>query len=443
MLLLILFGPAVPAAPPPAAAQTEDMSIEFVGSIGGMVNAVAVDGSYAYMGEGAALTVLDVSNPANLNGVAYLPLPDMVRDIDVENDIAYVSVKNRGLYTVDVSNLDAPTLLGSYDACAPFEVQATSSLVYATCGTDGLHIIDVSDPAAPALLGTYQQTNSSRGAYNLHIVGSYAYLIERSTPVFGRLAIIDVSISTAPTLVSTYETASTARDVYVNNNKAYITDTDDIGVISIIDVSDPTTPTPSGSFSPGAWPLVASLIQIVGGEIYLSIPGAGFQVESGGTYSEIGDIDDMQIVESTAYLVDENGLHVVDVSDPNIPSLLDTYTPGAAEDVQVVGSYAYVAADADGLQIIDVSDPMAPRLLGSYDTGDSAESIQVENSTAYLATNGDGLQIINVNDPTTPILTSSYDTSGSAYDVYIADSYAYVADGSDGLQIIDVRDLGL
>jgi len=55
--------PDSPHANPPAAetTQTETLNIEFVSSIGGVVRTVAVDGNYAYIGEGAALTVLDVS----------------------------------------------------------------------------------------------------------------------------------------------------------------------------------------------------------------------------------------------------------------------------------------------------------------------------------------------------------------------------------------------
>jgi hypothetical protein len=86
LLLFLLSGLFTPAAPPPAAAQTEDMSIEFVGSIGGgNIWSVAGDGSYAYVGQGNALTVLDVSDPAQPQWVARLPLSRAVSSNGTES----------------------------------------------------------------------------------------------------------------------------------------------------------------------------------------------------------------------------------------------------------------------------------------------------------------------------------------------------------------------
>ena len=39
-------------------------NVEFIGHIGGPTYAVAVQGNYAYVGEGPSLTILDISNPA-------------------------------------------------------------------------------------------------------------------------------------------------------------------------------------------------------------------------------------------------------------------------------------------------------------------------------------------------------------------------------------------
>ena len=90
MALLALPATLLPAQagdPSPAT----DLTIEWVGSIGGSVRAVAVEGDYAYLGEGAALTVLDVSDPAQPVRVSRLALPGIVQGIHIVGDYAYVA----------------------------------------------------------------------------------------------------------------------------------------------------------------------------------------------------------------------------------------------------------------------------------------------------------------------------------------------------------------
>ena len=56
-----------------------DNRVSLVGQIGGDLQAVAVSGIYAYVGEGMGLTILDISRPATprIKGKAF-PLPDTI-----------------------------------------------------------------------------------------------------------------------------------------------------------------------------------------------------------------------------------------------------------------------------------------------------------------------------------------------------------------------------
>ncbi len=112
--------------------------------------------------------------------------------------------------------------------------------------------------------------------------------------------------------------------------------------------------------------------------------------------------------------------------------------PGYANNVDVNGGYAYVAAGAAGLQVVSVGDPMTPTIVGSLDTPGNANDVRVVGTTAYVADGFAGLRIIDVSDPTRPVLLGSLDTSGEASDVLVVGTLAYVADGSSGLQIISV-----
>jgi hypothetical protein len=112
--------------------------------------------------------------------------------------------------------------------------------------------------------------------------------------------------------------------------------------------------------------------------------------------------------------------------------------PGYANNVDVSGSYAYVAAGATGLQVVDVSNPRAPVIVGSANTPGNANDVRVVGNLAYVADGSAGLQIIDISTPAAPAIVGSVDTPGEAQDVIIAGGRAYVADGATGLQVIDV-----
>jgi hypothetical protein len=64
------------------------------------------------------------------------------------------------------------------------------------------------------------------------------------------------------------------------------------------------------------------------------------------------------VTPGRAYLATTSGLIVFDTTDPAHPAFLgQTANLGAAEDVHVVGSLAYVAAGWNGLQVLDVANP--------------------------------------------------------------------------------------
>ncbi|MFI3197633.1 MAG: Ig-like domain-containing protein, partial [Methylococcaceae bacterium] len=122
------------------------------------------------------------------------------------------------------------------------------------------------------------------------------------------------------------------------------------------------------------------------------------------------------------------------------PTALSSITiPGYANNVDVAGDYAYVAAGSKGLQIIDVSNRSNPAIVGSFDTAGTAIDVRVVGNVVYLADGDHGLQIIDVTDPTAPTLLASYETAGIAQDVKVDNQFAYIADGNSGLEIVDVR----
>ena len=94
----------------------------------------------------------------------------------------------------------------------------------------------------------------------------------------------------------------------------------------------------------------------------------------------------------------------------------------------------------NGLVIVDVSDPAAPTLKGSYNTGGNSFGVALGGNYAYVADDANGLVIVDVSIPAAPALKGSrvpmmgYNTAGGLGGMEVAGNYTYVA-GSNGLEI--------
>jgi len=128
----------------------------------------------------------------------------------------------------------------------------------------------------------------------------------------------------------------------------------------------------------------------------------------------------------------------VETFQPTALSAIDI--PGYANNVDVAGDYAYVAAGSAGLQIVDVANRNTPSIVASLDTNGTAIDVRVFGKFAYIADGEAGLKIVDITNPLAPHLAAALDTAGVAQDIKIDKQMAYIADGSNGLVIVDVSD---
>jgi hypothetical protein len=378
-----------------SASYADNLNVEFVSAVGGPTSAVAVsaDGNTAYIGTGALVCVIDISNKNApvLQGKVYTL--GIVQDIAVVGEYAYVADYYAGLQIISVSDPANPALVGSFDTYRAGAVAVVGDYAYVADAGRGLQIINVTDPANPTLVGSY---DTSGDAYDVAVVGDYAYVADA-----GRgLQIINVTDPANPTLVGSYDTSGIAYGVAVVGDYAYVADAG--RGLQIINVTDPANPTLVGSYD-----------------------------TSGSAYG-------VAVVGDYAYVADAGrGLQIISVTEPANPTLAGSYdTSGYAYSVAVVGEYAYVADRDAGLQIIRVTDPANPTLVGNYDTSGYAYGVSVVGDYAYIADHSSGLQIISVTDPANPTLTGSFDTPGEARGVSVVGDLVYVADADGGLCIL-------
>ncbi|MGH8550201.1 MAG: hypothetical protein ACRERU_16685 [Methylococcales bacterium] len=107
--------------------------------------------------------------------------------------------------------------------------------------------------------------------------------------------------------------------------------------------------------------------------------------------------------------------------------------PGFANNVDVNGNFAYVAAGSTGLQVVDITDRANSQVVGSQDTPGNANDLVVVGNYAYVADDSFRLQIIDISNPLAPSTVGTFDTAGVAWDVVVRGGHAYVADGTSGL----------
>jgi len=183
------------------------------------------------------------------------------------------------------------------------------------------------------------------------------------------------------------------------------------------------------------------------GIVYVADGVAGLSaVDDDGVRSTLpgisGDAFDVEVIEGARLAVawGEDGVAVVDVTDPDLPIVVGRVSaPGSAVDVFVSGSLVYAADDEVGLLIVDISDASNPRVLGVENTPGVAAGVVASGPLAYVADRQLGVRVANVEDPTAPFLIRSIATPGIAHAVALGHGFLYVADDLGGLHVVDVR----
>jgi hypothetical protein len=136
-----------------------------------------------------------------------------------------------------------------------------------------------------------------------------------------------------------------------------------------------------------------------------------------------------------AFVVDDDGLKVIDLTEPERARIVETaQVPLAdARDVYVARTYAYVADGKDGVAIVDVKSPEKPRLDQMYQPAGMLNDVRqvkiaMTNASlfAYIADGKNGLRIVQLTSPETmptyagfsprpePRLIATFKTKGEA-----------------------------
>ena len=264
---------------------------------------VAVSGSYAYVGGGAAdFDVVNVSTPSSLSLTGHMATANTtnVGGIAVSGTTVFLCSQGAGaLVAIDVTTPSAPAQIStkgtSHTCYGGGTVAIQGNYAYTTSlNWSDMNILDISNPAAMVVKSNLVDGTKLLNPYDIAVDGNYAYV---SSGVF---TVIDVTSPTAPAIVGNIASGlSNPGQIAINpfnRNILYVGGNSAANAVHIIDVTTKTAPAIVGSFIPDPNACTGNL----------TISGRYLYVSSG----------------SGALTCSAPNLHVYDISNPTAPVLL-------------------------------------------------------------------------------------------------------------------------
>ncbi len=235
--------------------------------------AVAVDDDFAYTTSQNDATiqfsVVDISDPANpeVRG-AWISEHELYGSIQIVENVAYVNSYIAGVYALNISDPDNPTLLGNVSCggygSADFIVH--ESYLYLLDG-DVLHIVDVTDPSSMIDVAWVLLPDEMMPSA-VDIFGDYAYVSSWDHGLF----VIDIADPTQPVMEVNHPVMHMS-DFHIENGYMYSIDMSN--TIQVYTLENPATPELSAEmeldhYSQYVYPSQYQQIDVLGDVIAIS-----------------------------------------------------------------------------------------------------------------------------------------------------------------------------
>jgi hypothetical protein len=316
-----------------------------------------VQGNYAYVGAGASLLVIDVSDPDNPRQVAYRLLPAKALKVVATTGRVYVLTNAGQVQIFDISQAAFPSLIGSYSSAHnPTYLDADGQRFYLN-GDDGFSILDASSPEAIVLVGALPVTYDIRV---FKVVGNQAVIVMSSFPVAAQMVVADLSDPTHPTIIGQKDFSSNLgfTNLVVSGNMAALgvifANLYDSPAVILIDLTDPVHP------------VVTNTISLYPYNKYVAVA-----------------LQDHFLYASSW----NESLTIYDINDPTTPLELGS-APTKTQNFAVVGNRIYIAAGGDGFAIYDVDPSGNPTPRGVLPGIGLPRDVAVEGDYLFIADGG-------------------------------------------------------
>ena len=181
---------------------------------------------------------LKIYNISDVDTIVYqtqFSVPNEINNLRLEEDMAYISIADTGVFIFDISNLFEPELIGIYnqpELCNDLEVNG--NYILSGLGTKGFRIADKSDLQNIQDVYEFTQTDA---AYSVHLRNYLAYFGMKESG----LQIVDIADVQEPIKYGNIEALPNIRNIESIPGFLYCTEQSD-SVIHIVNVSDSVNP---------------------------------------------------------------------------------------------------------------------------------------------------------------------------------------------------------
>ncbi|MBD3221122.1 hypothetical protein GF314_07735 [bacterium] len=405
----------------------------------GLAQEVEASGVIAYVARrGAGVRIFDLSDPHAPFFLADVDIPGSTFWLDLDGDRLAVTSDDVGLFIVDVAAPWDPVVLDALDV-DPEPLILDGDRVYGIW--DGTFAVVALDSAAGGeVIGRLEIEYAEEAMIpvdqGMLLLGhNYVETIDLSEPTsyepeaiplgfrvvdlkvtadrlvtldaFGRLSVYRRDDTLAPELLGEVFIADEVAEVVVAGDWAFVGDDGSEAGLSGVDLSDPTEPVV-------AWVMPLSRL-----------------------HRNLALDDDLLVVLCAA----DEGLHVVDVSDPAAPIPRGAMAYGGY-DVALRGDVAYVAANLSGLGVVDLADPDDPQLVGTVETAGLPRSVGIADDVMVTVDYNFGISTLSLADPSWPVFLGSANAPrGGEGEVVVGERFAYIASWSMGFLVYDLIDV--
>ncbi len=295
--------------------------------------------------------------------------------IAVKNNLVFLSGlaaddKKPDLFSIDATNIYAPTLLFSTSTGKGLNALTISdNFIYAAHNytRNQIQVIDISNPASFSL--NYQLSLNGSNLRALSIVAEQGYLYVGSEGGAGNeFQIFSLANPNSPSFVGSYNVGMSIWDISVFSNKAYLAVTGSSPELVVMDISNPSSPTPFTQFD------CSSSCSSSNQGLSVFAPNAAY-----------------------VFLGTNSNLVILDASSTPYQVKSQLSAGGTVNDVYVRNDLAFLATSDsnDEFQVVNIANLAAPQVFSSLNFPQMAASVAYRNNTVYTAVrSNDALRII-------------------------------------------------
>ncbi|MDD5088827.1 MAG: FlgD immunoglobulin-like domain containing protein [bacterium] len=396
-------------------------------STGGYVSRTRIEGNHAFIAASNGIVFADVADPSD-PVVLWSTTEHGANDIEVHGNLVYAACTYRGMIVLDITDITDPQEAGTFQSDWEYVngVSVAGNYAYLAAGWNGLVVVDMTTLHEAARIDSFQY------AMGVDVVDGRCY-INYGNPECP-LAVVDVSNPLAPQTLGIYDPPSDLFSFEVAGDLVYVADVyHGLRIVSIADPTDPTEIRRYSRYGEDRDVVVLGSLAYVREDYKLKIVDISdmHNPHELGYYEMDWAYGDLDLVGSVAYLTTHgyDCVRAVDVSDPAAPTLISRFHTDDYDihyRMAVNGHYGYLVEN-NGLRILDLSDPADLREVGFFTQNLGNAQIAAGNGYAFINGSSHQLLALSLTDPLSPVVVGSYPLDNYCVGMTVSDGVLYTA----------------